>query len=163
MKAQPRLAIREVTTGQRVKRGCAITFLILFAPYALNLEGLLISSFLRQTWWRIFGETDYTLVISETSFGWTSGESILTVRQNEVVAVDHNGRSVAADQLQDWNSHTIDSQFGQIIGCALLFPLLTCSVHYDLRLGYPSELVINCPIPDACYTAYRVNSMRVDR
>jgi hypothetical protein len=39
------------------------------------------------------------------------------------------------------------------------FSLFICSFGYDPFYGYPSRVVMNCPLPDACYTSVEVRDL----
>ena len=138
---------------QPVKRGgpsCLVAgLLILLAPYLLNLFVVFTPALANWVKWKQRGWSDYTIRLRNTSFGPLAGESTIRVASGEVESVVHLGISV--DRLDSWSDYTVEGMFRSLGRCVVIFPIVSCSIRYDAEYGFPRKLLVNCPIPDACF------------
>jgi len=56
---------------------------------------------------------------------------------------------------------SVEGIFNSVYSCAFSFPLSVCSFKYEPTLGYPTEITINCPIPDACYSKTLISNLEI--
>ena len=144
------------------RRTCIVILAIVLIPYLFNALIVLGGSFLNQIKWHIKGSPNYTATVAMNAFSPLNGESTITVQQGRVIS-GTNWRYDRCDGCPPASKYfaelTIENMFSRTYGCALLFPLFTCSYKYDSQLGYPREAKINCPIPDACMTYFFVTDL----
>ena len=138
------------------KRGCliALALAVLLFFYRQHAYVLLKPNVENSAKWSAQSIFSYRMTVGITALIPFQGESLITV---------HGGRIVAGTnpmcptcKPSAYQSYTIGSLFGRAWSCSLFFPWLQCSITYDAQYGYPSEIIVDCPIPDACYEDIRV-------
>ena len=156
-------ATHHATQPRRLRRGCLVLVALLLVPYLINFEVVLAGSYVHQAWWSIRGSDNYSITISESSFGFTAGTSVATVRNGEITAIDHLRGPVDPADFSQWQFVTVETQFSNLLSCGLFFPLLLCTINYSTQYGYPQQVEINCPIRDLCYSNHAIESIQLER
>ncbi len=146
---------------QGCQRGCLIGIGILLIPYLLNFGVVLVRNSANQTKWKTKGSDNYTITANETSLRFIHGQSVVTVNDGQITTVEHWTGPIAEDKFEYWRPVTVQGMFEAIWNCGLLFPWYVCAIEYDSERGYPVEFTVNCPIPDACYSATSVLEVKL--
>jgi hypothetical protein len=131
--------------------------LVIYLAYAVYL---IPRNLVNQVKWYLRGSRDYSFTLSEYGLlppDIQIGRNVV-VKNGEVVPVSNISlrEPVYTDDI-----NSIDAMFDAIYFYPLFFPLLICSVEYDPFYGYPSDMTVNCPIPDACYTVVEIKNVRI--
>ena len=150
----------QVNKSMGLRRGCLLLLSPFIAIYVVHALFLIIPNNPNQVRWHNRGSTDYTFTVTK------SGLLPLDILQGRIVVVRAGVvESVAnvslAEPVYTADIETINEMFDGVYSCSLLFPLLGCSYKYDAELGYPAEITVNCPIPDACYTHTSIKDLRL--
>jgi hypothetical protein len=140
--------------------GCLVIVVIILAPYILNAIYILGGSFINQAKWQRRGSSSYTVTVNMTALSPLMGSNTITVIDGKVIAVKSSWTD-ANSYLQSFDEITIERMFSDAKGCALYFPLLWCSFEYDTFYGYPKKVMIDCPMPDACFTRLWVDDLEL--
>jgi hypothetical protein len=141
-------------------RGCLVGLVIIILPYIVNAAVILVPYYASQRRWQSLGWTGYTLTVRQTAFSPIQGVSVVTVERGTVVVA----RSDLCPQcpLSTYQEVTVEAMFHYAPVCAILFPLLTCSIEYQPDLGHPTHVRVSCPIPDACFNELWVEQLAPD-
>jgi hypothetical protein len=137
--------------------GCLIVVGFLLLPYMINAWTVVVPKLVFSSKWQALGWKGYVMTVNQTAFSPLAGHNVIRVEAGKVTSV-LDSRCVQCS-LSSFQELTVESIFRRADGCALLFPLLTCSFSYDPALGYPTHVEVNCPIADACYNWLQVENV----
>jgi Family of unknown function (DUF6174) len=108
--------------------------------------------------WLLRGSANYQFTISKSGLlppDIQMGRNVV-VKNSKIAAVSNVSLS---EPVYTSDIETIEAMFNGVYFCSLFFPLFICSFDYDPYYGYPSNVVVNCPIPDACFTGIEVRDV----
>jgi hypothetical protein len=142
------------------KGGCLALLALPAIIYFFHAIFLIAPNMVNHVKWRLRGSTNYSYSVMKSGLLPPSimGERRVSVEGGEVVQVTNvylAKPGYAAD------IETIEEMFNGVYICSLFFPLTRCSYQYDSFYGYPSEMIADCPIPDACYTGTFIEDVKI--
>jgi hypothetical protein len=142
------------------RRGCLMLLIPLIVIYFTQAIFLFAPNTINQVKWRIRGSANYEFTVSK--IGLLPPD--IQIGRN-VVVKDGRIASVSNVSLREpvYSSdiETIQEMLNGVYICALLFPLITCSYKYDSFRGYPIDIKVDCPIPDACYSYTSITKFEI--
>ena len=151
------------STQERRRPGCCVAAIgLLLLPYLLNFMFVMGRSMYNRVKWNRNGSSSYAIEVSNSSFDVIAGDSVIFVEDGEIVAIDHNMcEPCNQDDFRFWERLTIEGMFDSSWRCVVLFPIISCSIDYEKDYGFPSDILMNCPLPDACYDRTVVGELRL--
>lgn len=140
------------------RQSCVILFLPMLLLYLSYGVFLIVPNGVNRIKWLIRGSANYQFTISKYGLlppDIQIGRKVV-VKNGEIATVSNVSLN---EPVYVSDIGTIETMFNNVYSCSLFFPLFICSFNYDSFYGYPASIVVNCPIPDACYTAVEVRDM----
>jgi hypothetical protein len=108
----------------------------------------------------IRGSENYKFTVSKAGFlppEFRIGRNVV-VKDGEIILVSNVSQS---EPVYSSDIETIQEMLNGVYFCSLLFPIINCSYKYDKFFGFPYEITVNCPIPDACYTSVFISDFEI--
>ena len=160
------LASHKNPTKRRFRNGCLFLLGLFFVPYIFNALILSSGNMFNRVKWQMCGSSSYTATVELTALTPFTGPNKILVKDGKLIAAA-NSSSVNFTKNtnldESFDEMTVESMFSEVKNCIIFFPLLTCTFRYDSNFGYPEEVEINCPIPDACYTHLWVDNLEINK
>lgn len=142
------------------KRGCLMLLLPPLVIYLAYGVYIIPRNLTNQIKWHLRGSQNYKFTVSE--YGLLPPD--IQIGRNVVVEdgeIIHVSNVSAREPVYTEDINSIDGMFAALYFYPLFFPLFVISVKYDPYYGFPSDITVNCPIPDACYTRILIKNVEL--